>query len=69
LTGLAFGVRSVSSVKMQALKMIIQSGRELGFKKTIRQGRAMRLGNDRNKIKRTFLAVSKEAPPDKKCFV
>ena len=69
MAGLAFGVPSVSSIKMQALKMIVQSGGELGFKKTIRQGRAMRLGNDRNKIKRTFLAVSKETPPDEKCLV
>jgi hypothetical protein len=49
--------------------MIIQSGRKLGFKKTIRQGRAMRLGNHRNVIKGTFFTVSKKTPFHKKRFV
>ncbi len=59
----------VSDVKIQALEMIIQSGRKLGFKKTIRQGRAMGLGDDRNVIKRTFLAVSEKTPFYEKRFV
>jgi hypothetical protein len=54
---------------MQALKMVVQAGWKLGFKKTIRQGRAVGLGDDRNVIKRTFLTVSKETPPYEKRFV
>jgi len=48
---------------MQALEMIIQAGWKLGLKKTTHQGRAMGLADDRNVIKRTFLAVSEETPP------
>jgi hypothetical protein len=61
--------RLVSGVKIQALKMIIQSGWKPDFKKTTRQGRAIGLGDDRNVIKGTFLAVSKETPPYEKRFV
>ena len=49
--------------------MIIQSGRKLGFKKTIRQGRAVGLGDDRNVIKTTFLAISEKTPLYEKRFV
>jgi len=69
LTGFAFRTKLVSGVKMQSLEMVTQSGRVFNIKKIIRQGRAMGLGDDRNVIKRTFLAVSEETPPDKKCFV
>ncbi len=54
---------------MQGLEMVVQSGGELGFKKTVRQGRAMGLGDGRNVIKRAFLAVSKETPLYEKSFV
>lgn len=48
--------------------MVIQAGRIFGFEKTIRQGRAVRLADDRNEIKLAFLAGSKETPPDEKRF-
>ncbi len=68
-TGFTSRKKLVSGKKMQALEMIIQAGWKLGLKKTIHQGRAMGLADDRNVIKRTFLAVSEETPPYEKRFV
>ena len=69
MTGFVSKVESVTSVKMQTLEMVVQPGRKLGFKKAICQRRPMGLGNNRSKIKLTFLAVSKETPPDEKWLV
>ena len=69
MTGFESREKSLSGEKVQALEMIIHSGRKLDFKKTIRQGRAMGLSDDRNKIKRAFLTVSKETPSYEKRLV
>ncbi len=54
---------------MKALKMVIEPVWMFDLKKIISQGRAMALGDHRNIIKRTFLAVSKQTPSYKKRFV
>ena len=49
--------------------MVIEPVWMIDMKKIISQGRAMALGDHRNIIIRTFLAVSKQTPSYKKRFV
>jgi len=49
--------------------MVIEPGWMFDLEKIISQGRAVALGDHRNIIKRTFLAVSKQTPSYKKRFV
>ncbi len=59
----------LSGGKMKALKTVIEAGRMFDLKKIIDQGRAVGIGDHRNIIIRTFLAVSKQTPPYKQGFV
>ncbi len=48
--------------------MIFQAGGKIDLKKTIRRRGAVGLADDRNVIKRAFLAAAKETPPHEECF-